>query len=106
RLVGPHVVGDEERARTVVNPGLSAPGLELMRRFDVRDRLGGVTSPTLVCVGELDLVTPVGAARELANALPEGVARLEVLDGAGHFPWLDVPDRYWPLLTAFVAGLP
>jgi proline iminopeptidase len=104
KLVGPHVVGDEERARTVVNPGLSAPGLELMRRFDVRDRLGGVACPTLVCVGELDLITPVVAARELADALPEGVARLEVLEGAGHFPWLDVPERYWPLLTGFVTG--
>jgi pimeloyl-ACP methyl ester carboxylesterase len=52
-------------------------------------------------VGELDPVAPVDAAREVANAIPG--ARLDVLEGAGHFPWRDVPDRYWPLLTGFVA---
>jgi pimeloyl-ACP methyl ester carboxylesterase len=25
-----------------------------------------------------------------------------VIEGAGHFPWKDAPDRYWPLLTEFV----
>ena len=29
-------------------------------------------------------------------------ARLEVLPDAGHFPWKDVPDRFWPLLLDFV----
>jgi pimeloyl-ACP methyl ester carboxylesterase len=37
-------------------------------------------------VGELDPVTPVAAAREIYDPLPAGIARLEVIDGAGHFP--------------------
>jgi proline iminopeptidase len=49
KLFGPWVVEDEERARTVVNADLNAPGLRLMREFDVRDRLAGVRCPTLVC---------------------------------------------------------
>jgi pimeloyl-ACP methyl ester carboxylesterase len=104
RLFGPSVPGDEERARTVFNVELNAVGLELMRGFDVLDQLGRVDSPTLVCVGELDPVTPVAAACEIACALPPGSARLEVLEGAGHFTWRDAPDRYWPLLTEFVTG--
>jgi proline iminopeptidase len=104
RLFGPSVPGDEERARTVVNVELNAVGLELMRGFDVLDQLGRVDSPTLVCVGELDPVTPVAAAREIAGVLPAGSVRLEVLEGAGHFTWRDAPDRYWPLLTEFVTG--
>ena len=83
-----------------VNRELSAPGLERMQRFDVRDDLGRVECPSLVCVGDLDPVTPVAAAHEIAEALPG--ARLEVLEGAGHFTWKDAPDRYWPLLTEFV----
>lgn len=101
RLFGPWVVGEEERARIVVNQELNAPGLDLMREFDVLDQLGRVECPTLVCVGDLDPVTPVAAAREIADALPRQHARLEVLDGAGHFPWMDVPERYWPLLSDF-----
>ena len=74
-----------------------------MRAFDVVDRLERIDCPTLVCVGELDPITPVPEARAV-EALPEGHSRLEVIKGAGHFTWKDAPDRYWPLLTEFVTG--
>jgi pimeloyl-ACP methyl ester carboxylesterase len=102
RLFGPHVPGEQERARTVVNAELNAVGLELMRGFDVLDNLQRIDCPTLVCVGELDPITPVSGAREIADALSVGIGRLEVVEGAGHFTWLDAPDLYWPLVTAFV----
>ena len=86
----------------VVNAELNAPGLELMRGFDVLDQLARIECPTLVCVGELDPITPVAAAREIADALPEGIAQLAVVEDAGHFTWKDAPDRYWPLITDFV----
>lgn len=47
--------------------------------------------------------TPVAAAEEIASALPEGIARLEIIDGAGHFAWLDSPDRYWPMIIEFIS---
>jgi pimeloyl-ACP methyl ester carboxylesterase len=102
RLVGPWVPGEQEEARTVVNSELNAPGLAVMRRFDVLDQLARIDCPTLVCVGELDLITPVAAAREIADALSDGVGRLEVVQGAGHFAWKDAPERYWPIVTDFL----
>ncbi len=102
KLFGPWVLGEEERGRTIVNRELNAPGLELMRGFDVLDQLAGIDCPTLVCVGERDPVTPIAAAHEIVNALPDRIGRLEVIEGAGHFTWKDAPDRYWPLLTDFV----
>ena len=75
--------------------------MDLLRRLDVTSQLAGITSPTLVCVGELDPVTPVAAAREIVGALSPGIGRLEVIQGAGHFPWLDQPGLYWPLITGF-----
>ena len=96
--------GELERGRTIVNRELNVPGLELMRTFDVVDQLALVDCPTLVCVGELDPVTPVAAAREIVEALPDGIARLEVIERAGHFTWRDAPDRYWRLLTDFVSS--
>ena len=104
KLFGPWVTGDQEKARMVVNLELNEPGLELMTGFDVVEELARIDCPTLVCVGELDPATPVAASQEIADALPAGVARLEVLEGAGHFPWMDVPDRYWPLLSDFVTA--
>lgn len=102
RLFGPSVPV-EERRRTVVNAALNAPGLRLMQTFDVRDQLGAIESPTLVCAGDLDPITGPAAAREIADRIPG--AWLEILDGAGHFPWMDVPDRYWLLLTEFVTAV-
>jgi proline iminopeptidase len=102
RLFGPWVLGEQERARTVVNAELDEPGLEVMRGFDVLDQLARIECPTLVCVGELDPITPVAAAREIADALPEGIAQLAIVEDAGHFTWKDAPDRYWPLLMDFV----
>jgi pimeloyl-ACP methyl ester carboxylesterase len=61
-----------------------------------------VKCPTLVCVGELDPVTPVDASREIAAALPEMSRTLRVIEGAGHFPWKDAPAKYWPVITEFI----
>jgi pimeloyl-ACP methyl ester carboxylesterase len=100
KLFGPSVPSEEERARTVMNVELNTAGLDLIQSFDVSDELARIDCPTLVCVGELDPITPPSAAREMTEAIPR--ARLEVVEGAGHFPWRDVPDRYWPLLTRFI----
>ena len=42
-------------------------------------------------------------SREIAEALPSGVGRLEVIARTGHFPWLDAPERYWPVIEGFIA---
>jgi pimeloyl-ACP methyl ester carboxylesterase len=76
--------------------------MELVRRLDIPDQLGRVDSPTVVSVGELDPVTPVAAAEEVVAALPEGIGRLEVVDGAGHWAWKDAPDRFWPMIVEFI----
>lgn len=102
-VFGPRVPGEQELARRIRNPELGAHGMELLRRFDVVDQLARIDCPTLVCVGDLDPITPVAASREIFEALPLGIGRLEVIEGAGHFPWKDVPDRYWPLLMDFAA---
>jgi pimeloyl-ACP methyl ester carboxylesterase len=101
---GPHLPDEDRRARTPKNLELNSHGMELIRRLDVVDQLSRVDSPTLVSVGELDPVTPVAAAEEVVEALPEGIARLEIIDGAGHFTWMDAPDRFWPLIIEFIHG--
>ena len=100
---GPHLPDVEREAHTPKNRELNEHGMDLIRRLDIVDLLGRVESPTLVCVGELDPVTPVGAAQEIVDALPEGIARFEVVGGAGHFTWMDAPEGYWPKIVEFVA---
>lgn len=100
---GPQVPDPDQLTRRIGNPDLDESGTKAFERFDVVAQLARIECPTLVCVGELDAVTPVEASREIFDALPPGLGRLEVIEGAGHFPWLDVPDLYWPLIEDFVA---
>jgi 3-oxoadipate enol-lactonase len=63
---------------------------EAVGRFDVRDRLGGITAPTLVIAGAEDPATTVQTVRQLADGIPG--ARFVVVDGAGHLPNATHPD--------------
>jgi haloalkane dehalogenase len=61
---------------------------------------------TLVSVGELDPVTPVGAAEEILAALPGGIAQLTVIEGAGHFLQEDAGERLGTVIAEFVRAHP
>lgn len=100
---GPHVPDEVTMRRMIRNRDVNSPGLKLLRSFDALSELPRITSPTLVCVGELDPVTPVPASEEIAAGLRQAPARLEVLAGAGHFPWLDAPDHYRSIIAQFIA---
>ena len=100
---GPRVPDRQQLARRIRNPEVGEHGVELLRKFDVVGQLARIDCPTLVCVGELDAITPVAASREIVDALLPGAGRLEVIGGAGHFPWKDAPHRYWPVIEDFVA---
>ena len=79
--------------------------LRLLTRFDVRDRLGGITMPTLLLAAECDhLVPAVEQARYMAARVPSSTMR--VLEGHGHI-CLIAPDldldlilREWWLSTS------
>jgi 3-oxoadipate enol-lactonase len=73
------------------------------RQFDALDRLGAITAPTLVVVGEQDLLTPPWIARDVAHAIPG--ARFEVIrgDGSSHVVPIERPDDFNRLVTDVLA---
>jgi 3-oxoadipate enol-lactonase len=73
-------------------------------QFDALDRLAAITAPTLVVVGEQDLLTPPWIAREVAEAIPG--ARLEVIRGPGssHVVPIERPDEFNHLVSDFLTG--
>ena len=72
-------------------------------QFDALDRLGRINAPTLVIVGEQDLLTPPWVAREVAGRIPG--ARLELItgDGSSHLVPLERPEDFNQLVMNFLA---
>lgn len=61
----------------------------------------GLTMPLLLIQGAEDRVTPLAAnAARLAEAVPH--ARLVVLDGCGHLPEIEMPERVNQLILDFL----
>jgi 3-oxoadipate enol-lactonase len=69
-------------------------------RTSLTARLGAISCPTLVIVGEDDRNTPPAMAEEIARAIPN--ARVERIAGAGHLSNVEQPDRFNAALRAFL----
>ena len=99
-IMGPNV--SDEAVAAAVASMLRVP-LDGLRQtiaalpgHDVRARLGEITAPTLVVVGELDEETPPAYSEAIAAGIPG--ARLEVIAGAGHYTSFEAPDAFNALL--------
>ncbi len=86
-----------------IDPEAYARQAQAYLQFDALARLGGIEAPTLVLVGEQDLLTPPWIAREVAGGIPG--ARLEVVtgDGSSHVMPLERPDDFNHLVMDFLA---
>lgn len=73
-----------------------------LRHPDLRERIAGITAPTLVIAGEWDRSTPVSSAELLAERIPD--ARLHVVSDAGHFMFLEHPAEVASAIRDFVSG--
>ena len=81
--------------RTIVDP--------LGQRVNATDRLYLADSiPFLIVWGERDPIIPVEHGLSAHALVPS--SRLELFEGAGHFPHLDQPERFADLLTDFIAS--
>lgn len=71
-----------------------------LRDADLTDAVPRIAVPTLCIGGEHDLSTPPALMEALTALLPQ--ARLVVLEGAGHLPCIDQPDKVLALVTGFL----
>lgn len=75
---------------------------DALATFDVRDRLGEITSPVVAVAGAYDVAAPVAAMAEVAHGVADG--RLVVLDRAGHQAPVEAPAEVARAI-AEVAGM-
>ena len=75
-------------------------------RPDSRTTLATVTVPTLVVVGDEDVLTPMSEAQAIVAALsPTAQARLEVIEGSGHATCVERPAAVTHVLADFLTAL-
>jgi 3-oxoadipate enol-lactonase len=87
-----------------MGPEAYARQAEAYRQFDALDRLSAITAPTLVVVGEQDLLTPPWIAREVAEAIPGACFEVIRGDGSSHVVPIERPDDFNRLVSNFLAG--
>jgi proline iminopeptidase len=71
-----------------------------MMTLDLRAGLEKVDAPVLVIHGKQD---PLETAEEVHKTFPG--SKLVLLDGAGHFPWLEQPDAFYAALGSFLSNI-
>lgn len=75
-------------------------GLDILRDTDLRAQLSNIVQPTLLIAGERDTLTPKAASEAMAQALPN--AKLAVVQGAAHAPFLSHPQIFLQYLKSFL----
>ena len=72
-------------------------------RDDAVDNLSAITAPTLLIVGELDMPDIVARHEDLSEELENAFA--VVLEDTAHFPNLERPDLFNPILLEFLEAV-
>lgn len=69
---------------------------------DSIDRIGAITAPTLVVVGEQDLLTPPWQSRKVADAIPGARYELVTGHGSSHGMHIERPEDLAKIITGFL----
>jgi 3-oxoadipate enol-lactonase len=96
----PDIVAERETVFKNIDAKVFATCCRNLAALDLAPELAGIKNPTLVVIGEVDSATPAQIGRELVGRLPDG--RAIELDGVGHCPHLQVPDRFVAAITPFL----
>jgi pimeloyl-ACP methyl ester carboxylesterase len=79
--------------RAVIDPG--------GQTINATDRLYLAEAvPTLIVWGDRDTIIPVSHAYSAHESMPG--SRLEIIEGSGHFPHVEAPERFLSILTDFL----
>jgi pimeloyl-ACP methyl ester carboxylesterase len=91
------MLGEPGRMKALQGMGRSTPS-------DAAAQLGNVRCPALIVEGTLDpdWVDPRAEGEAIVAALPAGIGRLSMIEGAGHYPHTQFPDETVAVLLPFL----
>ena len=104
RMGGPEVIESLRRVMLGTDPkGIAAAARGMAQRPDVTGMLGEIACPTLVLVGQLDVVSTPDEMRSIARAIPR--AGFVEIPGSGHLSTLEKPAEVNAAILEFLGRL-
>lgn len=89
-----------EFLRAILHFGRVLPGQEGQPTYT--HLLRTIHIPTLLVVGEQDILTPVLFSQKIQEEMPKGVAELEVIPACGHVTFVEQPEENARLVLEFI----
>lgn len=97
----------ERRVRQMIEAataqGIAAASRGMAQRIDATDLLASISCPTLVLVGEQDVLTPPALAQAYAAKIPG--AQFALIPAAGHLANLEQPEAFYAAMHTFLLSL-
>ena len=93
---------NQEMAADVGAEAFARQQTAIIGRIDSRPGVAAIACPTLVLVGQNDVLTPPDRAQEMAEAI--GGARLVVIPDSGHLSAAEQPEAVTAALEAWLEG--
>jgi pimeloyl-ACP methyl ester carboxylesterase len=91
----------------LTEPGRMAEFMKTLKTTpaDAEARLPAVRCPALIIMGteDPDFADPRAESEAIAAAMPTGLGTVATIDGAGHYPHAEYPDRTAALMIPFLA---
>lgn len=88
---------------SAIDPAAYVIGARAVWLADQRDRARQIDVPTLVLVGDEDIITPPALSEELAALIPG--SKLEIVAGAGHLANIEQPLAFNAAIDRFLAEI-
>jgi proline iminopeptidase len=85
---------------TITSAYAAEAGDAILEGWDLAPRLGEISAPTLIVVGEDDFVCPPSQAKIMHEGIPN--SELVVLEESGHLPHVEQPEAFFEAVEGWV----
>jgi proline iminopeptidase len=102
-LRGSDITAGDVFARCRFDAGAMVRTMHVLAAWSAADRLADVTAPALLVGGRHDVFCPPEQVARMARRMPR--AEVAVLEESAHLPWLDEPDRFFPIVEEWLDRL-
>ena len=88
----PGAVEEFSGKRPVSDPSCYAKAALAMSNYNYNAELDRICCPTLIIVGDEDILTPPGGSVRMSRLIPG--SKLVILKGCGHVPYVEEPEVF------------